>query len=260
MTKTVTIQIDRDDLHTLKPKTGTPYNLCFARKVGTTFNVIWQSGVNYGPTNDFSWDPVFALFATNTFQPGIKVSNTSNILPIALGQQSTLDNTISLSDPTVDQTGDVDPNSIIMNNTFGPIHAGLSALSTFGGTTSTTPMFVSPDADTVGSIKLTPKEAVKVWFQRDIETSAMFEDSQSLGVEIDLTHESAATRLYKGGSWHTPAKQSGLEFLRRPVFVETEQKAFERMGNHSDFSLDMRRRGCTSRRSHGSMALSSCQS
>lgn len=43
--KTVDIQIDPDDLNTLK---GSDYKLCFAKKVGNNnYNVVWQSFTAY---------------------------------------------------------------------------------------------------------------------------------------------------------------------------------------------------------------------
>ena len=205
MTKTVSILIDPKDFLTLRPDTGAPYNLCFARKVGDTFNVVWQSADDYGPQNDFSWDPVYQLFATNTFSAGMKVTVSSNKVPIALGQQSTLSKQILLSTPAIDQAPPADPQSIVMVNNYGPIHAGLMAQSTLAGKTVLTPVFVSPDADVSGDVTLTPKEVVQVWFARNVETSTMFEGSVSKVVQIDLTGDDSATRLYKDGKWTTPA-------------------------------------------------------
>jgi hypothetical protein len=190
MTKTVTIRIDPKDLSTLRPVDGTPYSLCFARKVGDLFNVVWQSSTAYGPNNMFSWDPVFELFATNYFKDAVKVIVTSNSLRIALGQQSSLDHRIILSAPAVDQTPPVDPSSIRMINNYGQIRAGLSAVSEFNGVTAITPIFVSPDQNVIGDVALTPKEVVRVWFERSIETSTMFERSISRGIEIDTRRRS----------------------------------------------------------------------
>jgi len=196
--KSVTIQIAPDDLETLK---AGQYNLCFAKKVNDTYNVVWESASEYLPTNMFSWTPAYQLFGTNTFQSDVTVVVSTNAVNIGLGQQSTLDAAGVLGPPSTGgpSTG------ITMNNQFGAIHPGVSQLSTgVNGVQSTTPIYVAEDEVVIGVDTLTPKEFVMVWFQQNVEASTMFSEAVSNSVEIDLTTTPSATRLYQDGVWSTP--------------------------------------------------------
>lgn len=196
--KSVNILIDADDLGFLKDN---KYMLCFAKKVGDSFNVVWQAYDKFLANNNFSWVPQFQLFGSNVFMEQVKVQVSTNPITIGLGQKSTLSKVGLLS-----QASDGGPLiSITMDNEFGPIHAGLNNLSIgLDGNQVSTPIYVAPLGAALGDVVLTPKDAVLVWFQQYIETSTMFSSARSNSIEIDLTQTNTATRLYKGGEWITP--------------------------------------------------------
>ncbi len=68
--KSVNIHIDSSDFETLKDN---DYSLCFAKKVGDTFNVVWQSTFRYLRFNVFQWIPTYQLFGTNKFESDVTV-------------------------------------------------------------------------------------------------------------------------------------------------------------------------------------------
>jgi hypothetical protein len=196
--KTVTIEIAADDLAQLK-KSG--YKLCFAKKVGDAdYNVVWQSYNAYLSNNEFSWTPQYQLFASNVFRENVQVKVSTNIINIGLGQTSTLDQHGLLS-PAV--TGG--PNiSLTFVNDYAPIHPGVNQLSTgIDGNQVSTPIYVAVNQVVTGSTALTPVETILVWFEQNVQTSTMFSTSRSKAIEIDLTFDNTAGRLYEGGQWKT---------------------------------------------------------
>lgn len=198
--KSVKIQIGPDDLALLK---NSKYRLCFAKKVGDNdYNVVWQSYTNYLSNNTFSWTPQYELFGCNSFQGDIEVDVSTNVVRIGLGEISILDSNGLLGSPS---TGGPSTD-ITMRNQYGPIHPGVSQISTgITGQTLSTPIYVAQNQVVLGDATLTPVEKVLVWFEQNIETSTMFSTSRSLAVEIDLTDTDAATRLYADGDWTTPS-------------------------------------------------------
>jgi hypothetical protein len=196
--KTVSIQIDSNDLATLKQN---GYKLCFAKKVGNeAYNVVWQSYVQYLAFNDFSWTPQYQMFGTNQFQANVTVRASTNTVNIGLGQQSTLDVNGNLGQAV---TGGPDISITLINN-YGSIHPGINQLSTgLDGTQVSTPIYVATNSVVTGQVTLTPVETILVWFEQNVQTSTMFSTSRSNAVEIDLTAVNSASRLYVGGVWKT---------------------------------------------------------
>lgn len=196
--KTVTIEIAPGDLTLLK-KSG--YKLCFAKKVGTAdYNVVWQSYVAYLSNNEFSWTPLYQMFASNVFKENIQVKVSTNIVNIGLGQTSTLDEHGLLS-PAITGGPDV---SMTFVNEYAPIHPGINQLSTgIDGNQVSTPIYVAVDQVVTGKTVLTPVETILIWFEQNVQTSTMFSTSRSKAIEIDLTFENTAGRLYEGGQWKT---------------------------------------------------------
>ncbi|EJM63689.1 hypothetical protein PMI29_03334 [Pseudomonas sp. GM49] len=196
--KVVTIEIAPGDLSLLK-KSG--YKLCFAKKVGTEdYNVVWQSYNAYLSNNEFSWTPQYQLFASNVFKENVQVKVSTNIVNIGLGQTSTLDEHGLLSSAV---TGG--PNtSMTFVNDYAPIHPGINQLSTgIDGTQVSTPIYVAVDQVVTGNTVLTPVETILVWFEQNVQTSTMFSTSRSKAIEIDLTFDNTAGRLYEDGQWKT---------------------------------------------------------
>ena len=206
--KRVNIRIASDDFEIMKDN---EYSLCFAKKVGDTFNVVWQSYTDYLRNDVFQWTPVFQLFGTNTFEADVTVITATDPVNIGLGEQATLDHNGRLGDassggPT---TG------ITMINDYGPIHPGLIQMSKgIAGKSEATPIYVAEHQIVKGSVLLTPKESVMVWFEQNIETSTMFSNARSNPVVMDLTNVNAQTRHYENGKWTTPSfAAAGLAVL-----------------------------------------------
>lgn len=194
--KSVKIQIAAADLTLLK-QSG--YKLCFAKKVGDeTYNVVWQSYVQYLSNSTFSWTPQYQLFGANSFQANVQVDVSTNLVNIGLGQQSILDNTGLLGSAT---SGGPDISITLVNN-YGAIHPGISQLSTgIDGKQISTPIYVASAQVVTGQTVLTPVETILVWFEQNVQTSTMFSTSRSQSIEIDLSFDNNATRLYSGGKW-----------------------------------------------------------
>jgi hypothetical protein len=197
--KSVKIQIASADLTQLKQSN---YKLCFAKKVGNEdYNVVWQSYSNYLSNNTFSWTPQYQLFGSNVFQANVQVDVSTNLVNIGLGQQATLD-TSGLLGPASSGGPEI---SITLLNNYGPIHPGVSQLSTgIDGKQVSTPIYVASQQVVTGSTVLTPVETILVWFEQNVQTSTMFSTSRSQSIEINLTDSNDAVRLYSGGSWTTP--------------------------------------------------------
>ena len=196
--KVVTIEIAPGDLATLKQN---KYKLCFAKKVGTEdYNVVWQSYDAYLSNNQFSWTPQYQLFASNRFADNLQVTVSTNIVNIGLGQTSILDANGYLGSAT---TGGPAESFTFVNN-YAPIHPGVNQLSTgIDGTQVSTPIYVAVNQVVTGNTVLTPVETILVWFEQNVQTSTMFSTSRSKAIEIDLTFENTAGRLYEGGQWKT---------------------------------------------------------
>jgi hypothetical protein len=194
-TKALTVQVTEDALHQLKQN---QYSLCFAKKVGDTFNVVWSSSNKYLSTNQFSWQPQYQLFGTNTFNTTITVKATTNTVAIGLGETSVLDADGFLESP---KTGGPST-SITMNNEFGSIHPGVNQLSTgIDGAQVSSAIYVAENAVLSGTVSLTPKESVLVWFQQNIETGTMFSDARTNSYEVDMTFADTKTIQFDGTSW-----------------------------------------------------------
>jgi hypothetical protein len=203
MAKQVQIQIAPADYELLK---AANYMMCFARKVNDTYDVVWQAYGEYLTTNSFAWPPNYQLFATLSFNAGSVVNVETNTVDIGLGQQATLD-LAGVIGP-VANGGPSD--SITLVNNYGPVCPGLIGVATGpDGTQRQQPMFVEPDAIALGVDTLTPVDVVLVWFQQNIATGTMLSQDAMIavseGVEIDLTNEDKATRLYQNGIWSTIA-------------------------------------------------------
>ncbi len=214
MTKSVEIQIDSNDLASLKEN---KYRLCFAKKVNNTYNVVWQSYIDYLGNNTFSWTPVYQLFGTNTFQDNITVEVDTNAISILLGQGATLDQNGNLGPASTQNP----PTAISMTNEYGPIHPGLNQLSTGQNGQSVTPIYVAEYQIELGTDQLTPVDKVQVWFEQNIETSTMFSDARTNITEIDLTFVDQGTRLYKNGIWVVPSDAAELSPILTAIIVAT---------------------------------------
>lgn len=197
--KSVKIQIAPADLETLKKA---KYKLCFAKKVGDNdYNVVWQAYGKYVFTSNFSWVPQYQLFGANSFSSSVQVDVTTNMVDIGLGETSILNEVGTLEAPRTAGKSTV----ITMVNNYDSIHPGINQISTdVDGKLVSTPIYVATNEVVKGSVELEPVEKVLVWFEQEIQTSTMFSSSRSRSVEIDLTKDNNAVRLYSDGKWTTP--------------------------------------------------------
>ncbi len=193
--KNVDVEIAEDDFDTLKDG---KYSLCFAKKVGTDYNVVWKSSMKFLQLNSFKWTPLYELFGTNVFEGGVTVKASTHNNICGLGQTCTLDSNGKLGS-AVDGGTDI---ALHLENEYGPIHAGVNQLVTgIDGKLESLPIYVSQSQIVKGNTDLTPKESVLIWFEQNIETSTMFSTSRSNFVEVDLTTMNEGAVLYKNGGW-----------------------------------------------------------
>lgn len=193
--KSVNVEIADTDFDLLK---NAHYSLCFAKKVGSSFNVVWKSSSNFLMLNNFSWTPMYQLFGTNTFQGGVTVKASTHNQKCGLGQTCTLDSNGKLSS-AVDGGSKT---ALHLENDYGPIHAGVNQMVTgLDGVEESLPIYVSEAQVVKGAVDLTPKESVLVWFEQNIETSTMFSTARSNPIELDLTGTNQVSVFYSGGTW-----------------------------------------------------------
>jgi len=195
--KAITIDLDKPTFDNMK-KFG--YKLCFAKKVGLTYNVVWSAQEDYLQSTDFIWTSQYSVFASMpaAVQVGLVVKSHSGPEPVDLGQSVTMNEQGSLQ-PAVTQSSH--PNSLLFVSKFEtPIHDGVNYVSPNGG--GNKPIYISPTPIVQGVDVLTPVEKVFVWFEKNVQTSSMFSDDRSRGVEIDMTMTNAATYSYNAkGEW-----------------------------------------------------------
>jgi hypothetical protein len=199
--KTVTINIDKDKHGKLMDE---HYKLCFAKKVGDVFDVIWQSYDDYLVSNTFSWIPTYQMFGSNTFADGVKVKAMTETIDVGLGQTVTLNKHGDFLDPAV--TGGPST-GITLTNNYKSIHPGLNSVSISGdGTRVTTPIYVAQDPIETGTDTLTPVDIVRVWFQQNVVTSTMISTDVTNSIDIDMTSTNTTARLYDNNdNWTTVA-------------------------------------------------------
>lgn len=188
--KSVCIELDDQTLTAMKENN---YKLCFAKMVGDTYNVVWQSYKDYLNRNTFSWIPEYQIFGTNSFRNSYQVDVSITPKRIGLGQTVTLNKNGSLSDAFTagNQT------ALNVDNEYGLIHVGVNQLSTgINGEQVATPIYVSPKCYTIGHAELEPKEEIMVWFEQRIETGTMFSESRSIAQKINLTYRNSAKVAY----------------------------------------------------------------
>lgn len=195
--KTISIELDKPTFDNMK---NFGYKLCFAKKVGHAYNVVWSAKEDYLQSTDFSWTSHYSVFATMpaACQVGMVVKSHSHSEPIDLGQQVLMNQQGSLESAVTQSSH---PNSLLFESKFEtPIHNGVNYVPPGGGPPQ--PIYVSPTPIVPGVDVLTPVEKVYVWFEKNIQTSSMFSDARSRGIEIDMTHAATTTFTYNSkGEW-----------------------------------------------------------
>lgn len=196
MTKKVNVQISVDDMKSLKKG---KYNLCFAKKVGDSFNVIWHSmnPTQYLQSNTISWDEEYQIFACQGFQAGVIVNEETNVVPIELGQQVTLDEEGYLNPAVNGGT----PNALTFINTFAPIHPAVNQVVSGPSGTDVATIYVAENNVQPGQAVLTPKEEIQVWFQQNVKTGTMFSQARSDAKFANLTNVDEVILEYSNGKW-----------------------------------------------------------
>lgn len=196
--KTVTIQIASQDLAVLK-QAG--YQLCIAKQVDGAYDVIWQSSSQYLASNQFTWLSQFQIFAASEFRAGMLVQPMTDSVDIRLGQEATLDTFGIFRSPMMGGS----ESSVNLMNQYRPIHAGLTQFCTWiDGARRIAPIYVKAQQSVLGATALTPADRVLVWFEQNAEAGMMFSGPRSRAIEIDLTVDNTATRLYQNETWTSP--------------------------------------------------------
>jgi hypothetical protein len=215
--KTVTIHIDPVKHGQMKDE---GYKMCFAKKVGEDFDVVWQSSTDYLATNTFRWVPAYQLFGSNNFLGGAAVSVQTEIVDIGLGETLTLNPEGDIIGPAI-TGGPAD--SVTLINNFGRIHPGLNSVSILNnGGRLTTPIYVAKDAIETGTVHLTPVDIVRVWFAQDVATSTMISKDVSQSIDIDMTSTDTAARLFDDhGNWKTVASPTARAADPRSYLIMT---------------------------------------
>ena len=195
-TKKLNIEIALRDLRRLK---NTGYKLCFAKKVNNRFNVIWEASGNYLHKNEISWMPIYELFASDEFSGGKMVKVTTNIEKCALGQTCVLDKQGLLKSATIGGTD----TSLGMINTYGLIHPGVNQLVIgIDGLTAMNPIYVAEKPIVSRGIGIIPKDVIRIWFQKDANTSTMISNTKSAFIDLDFTNIDTLSCKYEKGSWY----------------------------------------------------------
>lgn len=195
--KTVKVEIADNDFKTLK---NGGYSLCFAKKVGDeAYNVVWKAEADYLKNNKFTWVPMYQIFGSNVFEASVTVEVSTELRDIKLGQQCVLSKIGSLE---AAKTGG-ESNALNFINQFMPIHVGVSQVHMEGATMVATPIYLSKEPVVIGSAALKPVEKVLIWFEKNVQTSTMFNNITSAHCEVDLTLDSEASVLYEDGCWKT---------------------------------------------------------
>ncbi|PPQ64860.1 hypothetical protein CVT26_002578 [Gymnopilus dilepis] len=189
----LTVQISDNQLTNLK---DLGYNLCIAKKVNQNYTVVWSGNQSYLSNNIFEWEESYQVFGTNTFQNGALVNVATNQVDIAFNQTSILSKE-GVMEPA---TGSIAPGPFFVDNQLGDIHIGVNAL--LGG--SFLPIYVSPEV--VQSINtLQPITTVMAWFALSQNTSTMFFQSETQGIEVVYDGTTTAIISYSGpdglGTW-----------------------------------------------------------
>lgn len=194
--KKVTVQIDPEDLTALKEN---GFRLCFAKKVGDNdYNVVWQSYKDFNMNNEFSWQPMYQMFITNTFKSGVTVKVRSNTVSIGLGECTTVNDVGLLSKPI----SGGDKSALNLENDYQKTHVGVSQQAIdLNGNLVSNPIYVSEEEFMKGSAEFKPVEKVMIWFEKNVETSTMFADMRSNSYEVDLTLEDEIVVQYKDEEW-----------------------------------------------------------
>jgi hypothetical protein len=193
--KDINIEISAEDFRVLK---DAGYSLCIAKKLGDSYNVVWNASLNYLMFNTFSYTPIYQLFGITFFQSNVTVRASTNLQHCGLGETCMLNENGNLL-PAVSGGS---PTSLGFQNEYGSIHSGVNQLLTgIDGRMAVLPIYVSEYQMAKGMSDLTPKESVLVWFEQDIETSTMFVTDRPNAVELDLMNRSSITCLYRNGRW-----------------------------------------------------------
>jgi len=183
-TYTLNVNIDPTVFPVLKQS----YNLCIAKKVNGTYNVVWQGGT-FEEKNVFSWVESYQTFATQTYAQGLLVSASCIPENIQAGETCILDTNGDMDSAT--GTPVVSPSTFFVQNDFGSIHIGVNQL--VAGTWA--PVFVSPEI-VKGPVDLTPLVSVMVWFDLTLTSGTMFFESISNSVEVDYNGSTTQTATY----------------------------------------------------------------
>lgn len=200
--KSVTVNLTQKVVEDMK-KAG--YGLCIAKKVGDTFNVIWNSLDDFATYTNFSWVPLYQVYATNTFQDKVKVKVRTEAQKIGLNETCELDKYYNMKPA---HSGGSLTALTVDDNYEKASYLGVSQMiRDENGNLTSLPIYVSENPVYSGTIELTPVEQVMVWFQQNAETSTMFSKAVTKNVVLDLTDFNSYEITYDGKEWMITGKE-----------------------------------------------------
>lgn len=175
------------------------YKLCFARKIENfAYNIVWKASSDFMVNTVFRWIDEYYLFASDAFAKSVNVNDisTSNLVNIHTGEQSTLNSSGILSQPS---SSDI-TSGFTINNASLPIHAGISQVC-FDKNQNLicSPVFLS-ETEILPQMRRTfvPDGNLLVWLDADLETGIIFQNMPSQSIEIDFSKVDEAVINYTG--------------------------------------------------------------
>ncbi|KAG7086457.1 hypothetical protein E1B28_002409 [Marasmius oreades] len=202
MSLTLNVNIDPAQVDYLQ-KQG--YDLFLAKLVDgqAKANVIWKSNSKYIATNNFKWQPVYAIAGSETVEPGTLVSASTTVKPIGYGQSIEISETGTISNPS----GTVAPGkAFTLTNNDPNLRFSAAVYSvdpTKPGAALSNPFFVSKSIEHGFHVSILPVETVVLWFGQHQETSTIIADYSGPALTVvygkgDSTHTAQWT---KDGNW-----------------------------------------------------------
>lgn len=197
MKKSVTVRISDQMIAVLL---HSHYRLCIGKRIreDPDIRLVWQSWERFFPQNTFSWTDAYALSYTSYFVPGSSLALACTPVPVAPGEQATLDRFGCISSPISGQ----DPDSICLVNECGLIFPVLSQQITgIDNKSSCSPFYISSGQLLKGTISFRPIDSLCLWFEQNLCDDLQLAAAKTVTVDLDLSSQDQITVLFDQQSW-----------------------------------------------------------
>ncbi|KAH9851339.1 hypothetical protein C2E23DRAFT_886528 [Lenzites betulinus] len=195
------------------------YKLCIARKVNSTYDVVWQA-ISPLAKNQFKWtSDTYRVFGAEPYRDGAPVRILTQQVDIRPGQTAIMDKLGLMNPPT----GPPDnSNTFRVQNSYGVTNIAMSSYVN----ESYAPVFIFPTDVIPGTISFTPQDQVIVSFNPDRRTQSVRYTDAAKWV-LDGTQSAAITALDVDESRPKPEKEKdrGAVPVAVAVTFETEREA-----------------------------------